>query len=188
MAKIGSLEVRTIGKGKDRVKVVKLPGNHLPIEHFFPENHEQLGAERRVTFIRSKIGRNPIFVKKTERNYGSLHLDAFSELKLARHINALGIRGLHAEAPLAAIIHTGTEKQSVIYRKITGNAYSGWARDLEKKLVEHGIIPNDVQYFEHGNTITLIDLEAFKVSDELKKKLKLKYVQNRQNTWRPTQH
>ena len=66
MAKIGSLEVRTIGRGANRVKVVKFPGHEFPIEHFLPENLEGVKLlSTRVTLVSSKLG-GPQFVVKNQ--------------------------------------------------------------------------------------------------------------------------
>ncbi len=178
MARIGSLEFRTIRRG---TKVVKLPGHEFEMEHFLPQNHEHVEISGRVKVIRSKIGTKPIFIKKRQSTTGPT-LTAVSELRLARHINNLNIPGIRVEEPLAAILHS-TGRQSVIYRKKEGQMEtSKWAYSQEKalsieeELQKHGITPFDLQWFEHSDGITIFDIEDFKVTPELKRKLRLKYL------------
>lgn len=182
MAKIGSLEVRTIGNGVNRIKVVKLPGHEFPIEHFLPENHETTRIDHRVTFIRSKLDTQPTFIKKASWPRFTLRLEPTSELRLARHINSLNIPNVRAEEPLAAILHSGG-KSEVIYRKVFGPKST--AKEplglfpakvhLLEPLRKHGIFAYDPQFAITDQGITLFDLEFFIVTRELKKRLKLKY-------------
>ena len=183
MARIGKLEVRTIGAGKNRIKVVKLPGHRFSIEHFLPENHKQCLTIKRATWIESKVGIRPTFIKKKPlaervREYA---LTPFSELRLARYINNLKIPDIRAEEPLAVILHSSGEHE-IIYREITGDKMF---RDEEKQKQEaakitaeldrHGIHGEDKQWFRHKKGITLFDLEHYSTSAELRRKIGLKY-------------
>ena len=65
MAKIGSLEVRTVGTGVNRVKVVKFPGHEFEIEHFLPENLEEVTElSTRARLVRDKKGSNEFVIKR----------------------------------------------------------------------------------------------------------------------------
>ncbi len=187
MAKIGTLEVRTAGTGANRVKVVKLPGHEFPIEHFLPENYESekeigyVGNDliSRATYVTSRIGSKPTFVKKQRSRFRITKLSPLSEVRLVAHINALNIPGIKAEQPLAAIIR-GMGEHGAIYRKLEGkiqdNIQKIDAKKIRIKLEEHGIETGDLQWFADSGSFTLFDLEHFKVSEALRKKLGLKYT------------
>jgi hypothetical protein len=103
MVKIGKLEVKT-PRPDSRIRVVRLPGHELDIEHFFPSNWEILRVMRRSVFVRSNLGQRPRFVKKdVSRNISSIRLTPTSEAKLALHIRRLRLPRINAEAPLAVL-------------------------------------------------------------------------------------
>ncbi|MDP3742353.1 MAG: hypothetical protein Q8R15_03495 [Candidatus Micrarchaeota archaeon] len=185
MVKIGTLEVRTVKTPMGRVKVVKLPGHEYPIEHFLPENYERerkigynILGKSRATYVTSRIGSKPTFVKKQSNLFGLSRLNPLSEVRLATHINALNIPGIKAEQPLAVIMHS-TGAHSAIYRKLEGKMQTMLfeptnAAKIRIELKKHGIIVGDLQWFADKGQTTLFDLEYFGVSEVLRKKLGLK--------------
>lgn len=172
--------MKTFGTGPNRTRVVRLPGHEFDIEHFFPQNHKPVLNIGRAVFIRSNIGDRPEFIKKQS---GSTHrnLSLLSEVKLAAYINSLNIQGINAEPPLAVIMQK--QRKHAVFRKVadTSTDEENWdshgtkALEIERILAPHGITPVDSQWFRHSKGITLFDLEQFEVSDELRKKLGLRY-------------
>lgn len=182
MAKIGKLEIKT-PRPDSRIRVVKLPGHRLSIEHFFPSNWEHVKAIGRSDFVRSKIGRKPTFVRKNLSRKNATKLTLTSEARLAAHIKQLEIPRLSVEAPLALLLHPSGQN-SAIYRELKGEPYHSLEHlrmfdecgYIRRELQKHGIEPGDIQWFSDKGKITLIDIEHFTVSDELKKKLGLRYI------------
>ncbi len=177
-ARIGTLEVRRLFQDR-RTRVVKFPGNNLKIEHFFPQNHIYIGKTQRATFIRSRLGSRPRLVKKEISRNASTKLEPISEARLATYINGLKIRKIRAEVPLAAIMHINGN-HSVIYRHYNLEddeaASKAEKEHLKSELRKHGVEIFDAQWVMKRGRITLYDIEQFQVSEELKKKLGLKYV------------
>ncbi len=180
LAKIGALEVKTFGTGPNRTKVIRLPGHEFDIEHFFPQNHKPVLTISRAVFIQSNIGDRPEFVKKRSGST-RMNLALLSEMKLAAYINSLNIEGITAEQPLA-VIYTKQRKHAV-FRKVNAgvenwDSHGAKALEIKRILSAYGITPVDSQWFRHPKGVTLFDLERFEVSDELRKKLKLRYNRN----------
>ncbi len=184
MRKIGQLEIRTVGTGKNRTRVALLPGHKYRIEHFLPQNQEAIRQlSQRVFVFRTKYRRTPFtlfrrkFIVKGEDTRRSNTLTPVSEARLAMYINSLKLRGIHVEQPLAVIQRNG--KTEVVYRKINLGVgldhESRFTRRRIDRLREHGIYPDDEQPVLGLGKIYFIDLEYWKVTEELKKKLKLRY-------------
>ena len=181
MAKIGSLEVRTIGTGANRVKVVKFPGHEFPIEHFLPENLERIEyLSTRVRLVRSKPSGSQFFVVKKARGYHDrlgTALTPISEARLAMALNQLNLhKTTKFEEPLAVIMKPNGRRQ-VVYRKIDFNSCIPIHGALKRKLLVLGIRPIDGQAIRDmaGNT-HIIDLEYWQAAQALKRKLKLKFI------------
>ena len=128
----GSLKVKTVGSGKERVKVVLLPGHEYGIEHFLPENLETIerkGNADRTRLVRSKLEqrkwifwrKQPRFILKGNRTrdfYPKPRLTPDSELRLARFVSKLGVRGVKVEQPLAVLMRPSGAHE-VVYREIS---------------------------------------------------------------------
>lgn len=182
MVKIGKLEVKT-PRPDSRIRVVKLPGHKLGIEHFLPSNWEVVKVMRRSVFVRSKIGRRPTFVRKNLSRNNSTKLTLTSEARLAAHIKRLRIPRISVEAPLALLLHPSGQN-SAIYRELKGEPHHSLEHlklfdelgYIRRELQKRGIEPADIQWFSHKGKITLFDIEHFTVSEKLKRKLGLRYV------------
>ncbi len=184
MVEIGSLKVKTVGTGNERVKVVLFPGHEYPIEHFLPGELQNISPRGpRVWQVRSKRD-GAIFFRKTARKSIVGIWTAASEAKLARYLNGLGIQGVHFEEPLAAHVKSGRETH-VFYREIKSER-EGFTREkfranqdrLESKVHELGIGLSDYLVNMEGGkdgTLHVYDLEAWYVPPELREKLKLRW-------------
>ncbi|MFH0713144.1 MAG: hypothetical protein V1722_01290 [Candidatus Micrarchaeota archaeon] len=183
MTKVNALEVRK-PYAHTNTRIVKLPGHEISIEHFLPENYEILEIRKRAAIARSKIDPALKFVIKEKSRNKSYKLEPISEARLASHINNLQIPGITAEEPLAVILGSD-KKHKIVYQYAEGQHSSALyarpatfeERHAQAELEKHGITPHDTQWFSHSKGITLTDIEHFEVTDELRKKLKLKYTQ-----------
>ena len=190
------LQVKSFGKGEDRVKVVLFPGHEFKIEHFFPENViplRYLGHRQRVRVVVSKFKEKPIkfwrftlghqrtpFIAKTDRRHSHTVLDAPSEARLARFVNQLRIDGVKVEEPLAAILWT-KRRSEIIYRPITeyekpNELHEKTMQRLFETLAKHGISPTSLAQWYPGKngTVHLFDLEEWRTTLEARQKLNLR--------------
>lgn len=190
------LQVKSIGRGEDRVKVILFPGHEFEIGHFLPENllHlEYLGHRRRVRVVVSKFKEKPIklwrftvgiqripFIAKIDRRHSRTVLDAPSEARLARFVNQLNLPGVHVEVPLAAILKPGRQHE-VIYRPIEEiekptELHQQTIRRLFEALAQHGIYPgNLIQWWPGKNSsVHLFDLEEWGTTTAAREKLNLR--------------
>lgn len=167
-------------------KIVLLPGHEFSIEHFLPENlvvfsKDNVGLDfSRAQAMRSRIGQATFYVKRMHFSLGetSPSLQATSEAKLARHINSLHLPHIQVEEPLAIHLAKDREKSTVFYRPVK---MTGWCVRSKMKskimdeLEEHGIYADDLQVVHASDgSHHIIDIEKWKVSPELGKKLHLK--------------
>ena len=187
---IGSLKVRTIGSGANKVRVVLLPGHEFGIEHFLPENLRVEDKRGRVTKVTSLGGskflsffrRSSTFFSKTSSLYPFLL--PLSELRLARYLNKLQLPGLRAEEPLAALLHADGSC-SVLYREVKGKQLTTFGnhdnflrlRALARQLGDKGVTAGDISsgnvFRDKRGNLSVIDLEFWRVREKLKKQLKL---------------
>ncbi len=197
-AKIGELKVRTIGTGKNRIKIVLLPGSRHEPEHFFPENLrvvKQLGdraelIQNRVTGARfiAKQRRKPPSKKEAREDpvdwHGKAYMEALalkilSEVRLARYVNGLNLRGIRAEEPVAIILRGPKGDHSAIYRQIAPrlrSADEGKLRKAVATLERHGIVPFlDVHLNVHqrGKTLHFFDLEHWAAAETVRRKIQI---------------
>ncbi len=186
-ARIGTLEVRTVGTGSNRVKVVKLPGHEFPIEHFLPSNLDEVRkVNERIRVVRStKTFPNTrklpkFFAKRSTPNRWQSYLDILSEARLARHLNEQNIESVRFEEPLAAILHQNGHHE-VLYRPIQRGRKNFTEEQLnildalDIKLARQGIEALDLAMHNvfpgKGNVVHVFDLEGYKLSENLKQKL-----------------
>ncbi|MFH0713246.1 MAG: hypothetical protein V1722_01910 [Candidatus Micrarchaeota archaeon] len=130
MAKFGSLEVRTFGKGKERITVAVFPGHEFTAEHFDPAKLE------RVWWLSSRVGlfsnksANVAFVGKVaEPTIGlgnTAPLSAVNEAKIAMYANHVakkhGFHDMVVDEPLAVSFKRG--EAQVFYRRFTPKSHA----------------------------------------------------------------
>ncbi len=185
-AEIGLLKVKTIGTGKDRVKVVLFPSHEYGIEHFLPGNWRftKKFGPRRVALVKSLLGgkKAPRFIlKRRDPDQTIPSIPITNEPRLARFANLLNVEGVKVEEPLAIILRPNGEHE-VFFRRYRFRDpkikhYSIY-RKFREKLDEFNILIGGdaaMNWEPIGrNSIVVFDLEHWRGYGALHKRLSLK--------------
>ncbi len=176
-------------------RIVVFPGNEFTPEHFHPDNLKIVkNIRERVTIVEVKkqprtIASYPLLLMAKTRardNRQLTRLTPLSEARLARFVIGLKMPNVVVEEPVAAHLHKDGD-HVVFYRqirfpygkrraKLYFNRKPGEVDYIYRILRANGIEPVDFQ----SRPITraylgIYDLEHWKTTSELSKKLKLKY-------------
>ncbi len=176
-------------------RIVVFPGNEFTPEHFHPDNLKTVkNIRERVTIIEVKkqpfgiVRRQLLLMAKTRArdNRQLTRLTPLSEARLARFVMGLNMPNVVVEEPVAAHLHKNGD-HVIFYRKIRFpygkrkvelyfNRKPGEVDDIYRTLRANGIEPVDFQSSPITRSrLGIYDLETWRTTPELRKKLKLKY-------------